>query len=151
MGSMNIGEMNALKKYLLAAWLMAILTLFSCLSSVARFIIGTGTGPEKTPEFQAASGSDSLRYHDMIITLLLPYIRESVQKVYADDVSITPDRVNIIRIERKGAFRTYDFLIRLEVRPIGYEGRSMGRDLITLKLSHDHEIELVDYESARDY
>lgn len=87
----------------------------------------------------------------MIITLLLPYIRESVQKVYADDVSITPDRVNTIRIERKGAFRTYDFLIRLEVRPIGYEGRSMGRDLITLKLSHDHEIELVDYESARDY
>lgn len=140
-----------MKKYLLAAWLMAIVAMLSCLPSVVRFVVGTNIGPEKPPGFQAASGADSMRYHDMIITLLLPYIRECARHVYAGDVTIAPDRVNIIHIERKGDFRTYDFLIRLEVKPIGNADRSMGSDHIILKLSHDHEIELMDYRHIRDY
>lgn len=137
-----------MKKYLLAAWLMAIVATFLSLSSVARSNSRTDTGPEKLPEFRTVSGLDTLRYHDAITTLLLPYIREGIRQAYGKDVMVTPDRVTITRIERTGGSRTYDFLIGLEIKPLRADGG--GADRIILKLTHDHSVEVVDYQHLMD-
>lgn len=140
-----------MKKYVLAAWIMALIAVLSCLSSMGRAGLRQDAVSEGPLWLCTTEDSDYLRYHDMITTLLIPHVKASIQHAYGDDFIIARNCMNIKSVDRVNGFRTFDFLIRLEVMPCRDDHRIIGLDHITLKLTHDNRVELVEHRHIRDY
>ncbi|WP_105617420.1 DUF3888 domain-containing protein [Vallitalea okinawensis] len=74
-------------------------------------------------------------YKDIFITLLLPYIDDEIENYYGKSYSVDPWTVNIIDITRLNGYRTFLFLITLEVSPYTGPHNTVGIDNITFKVS----------------
>ncbi|MFC0216225.1 DUF3888 domain-containing protein [Paenibacillus chartarius] len=96
--------------------------------------------------------SRELQQQDMLVSLLLPHMKEKLDEVYADFISIPPvvhpDSVYVKNIERAAAFRGFDFLITINAQPIVGPHIPVGEDLLTYRIS-PAGVELQHYEHLR--
>ncbi|GAA3413712.1 DUF3888 domain-containing protein [Paenibacillus hodogayensis] len=106
-----------------------------------------------------ADGNKSLedsreqQLQDMLVLTLLPHLKEKLDEVYSDVISIppviSPDSVNVKSIERVAAFRGFDFLITIDAQPIVGPHIPVGEDVLTYRISSDG-VELKHFEHLKD-
>lgn len=69
--------------------------------------------PDKPPE-----GTEEEIYHDIFMSLLHPYISKSINEYYGQPFTHDPWSNKILSIERPNGYRTFYFIIKLEVTPL---------------------------------
>lgn len=101
-----------------------------------------------------AKGSLKEIYQDVFMTLLLPYIDEAVTNYYEKNTGYSPNvdpwEPNILSIERPNGYRTFLFVIKLEVAPYLGAHNSIGVDHITIRVSSG-EVKVEKFEHIKDY
>ncbi|MFC7686626.1 DUF3888 domain-containing protein [Ureibacillus sp. GCM10028918] len=77
--------------------------------------------------------------NDILMLLLGPQIDKAVSDYYSKYLNETPlvypYQVEIVNIDRIGGFRTFDFLITLEITPVVGPHISVGKDRLTFEIS----------------
>lgn len=83
--------------------------------------------------------SEELRIKDMFMLFLSPEIDKAVSDYYSDFYDTTPlvypYQIKVISTERIGGFRTFHFLITLEVTPVVGPHVSVGKDKLIFEIS----------------
>ncbi|WP_028552334.1 DUF3888 domain-containing protein [Paenibacillus sp. UNC451MF] len=96
--------------------------------------------------------SKELQLQDMLVSLLLPHMKEKLAEVYSDVISIppvvNPDSVDVKSIKRVAAFRGFDFLITIDAQPIVGPHIPVGEDVLTYRIS-PAGVELKNFEHLR--
>lgn len=85
-------------------------------------------------EYTPKEGSIEELYKDIIVTLIYPYIRDEVEKQYGQSLQYDLFDVKFLKIERN-EYRSYDFTIKLEIRPFVGAHNTAGIDNITMRIS----------------
>lgn len=84
----------------------------------------------------AAKQSKEELYQDVFATLLTPYIQEAINNYYKKYLTISPiyspAYVEILNIERPMGYRTFSFLIKLQVRTYVGPHIDIGVDQLTI-------------------
>jgi len=79
-------------------------------------------------------GSVEEIYQDIFVTLLSPCIEEAVENYYGQPFSVAPYLVRILSVERPNGYRTFEFIITIEVMPYYGPHNSVGVDRITIRV-----------------
>ena len=79
-------------------------------------------------------GSVEEIYQDIFVRLLSPYIEGAVENYYGQPFSVAPYSVRVLSVERPNGYRTFEFLITLEVMPYYGPHNSVGVDRITIRV-----------------
>ncbi|WP_102345943.1 DUF3888 domain-containing protein [Bacillus sp. Marseille-P3661] len=97
--------------------------------------------------------TEEMMVHDIVMLLLGPEIDKAVSNYYAEYLtyspSVYPYQVEIINVERPGGFRTFHFLITLEITPVVGPHISVGKDRLTFEIAPTiipNQIKLKKYE-----
>lgn len=72
-------------------------------------------------------------YQDIFLTMLNPYIQNAINKYYGKPYPVDP-AVKILSIQRPNGYRTFYFVIKVEVMPYQGAHNSVGLDHITLSV-----------------
>ncbi len=93
-------------------------------------------------------------YQDVFMTMLLPYIQEAVSNYYEENTGYSPNvdpyGPVILSIERPNGYRTFLFIIKLEVAPYLGAHNSIGVDHITIRVSAG-EVKVEKFEHIKSY
>ncbi|MFK9094288.1 DUF3888 domain-containing protein [Bacillus salipaludis] len=77
--------------------------------------------------------------HDILMLFLGPEIDKAVSKYYSKYLtyspSVYPYQVEIVNLKRIGGFRTFHFLITLEITPVVGPHISVGKDRLTFEIA----------------
>jgi hypothetical protein len=77
--------------------------------------------------------------NDILMLLLGPEIDKAVRKYYSEYLTYSPTvypyQVDIKNVERIGGFRTFQFLITLEITPVVGPHISVGKDRLTFEIA----------------
>lgn len=157
-----------MRKFLIIKWnksatncLLALVILGILSVCVFNFqnIIKTNANlnePYKTyfePERPAAGSLEEI-YQDVFMTMLLPYIQEAVNDYYEKNTgyfpSVDPWQPDVLSIERPNGYRTFLFIIKLEVMPYLGAHNSIDVDHITLRVSY-REVKVEKFEHIKSY
>ena len=160
--------MSCLKRVIVITWSKLIIACLAViLFGVIIFVKESGLGnaiqtstnqhdPYKTyfePE-RPPQGSLEELYQDVFMTMLLPYIQEAVNNYYEKNTGYSPGvdpwQPDILSIERPNGYRTFLFIIKLEVAPYLGAHNSIGVDHITIKVSSG-EVKVLEYKHIKDY
>lgn len=97
--------------------------------------------------------SKELLYHDMLMTLLGPEIDIKVNEYYSKVITVKPTvypyQIEVIKAERIGEFRTFHFLLVLEVTPVVGPHLQVGKDRLTFEIApgiNPNQIKLIKFE-----
>ncbi len=105
--------------------------------------------PERPSE-----GSLEELYQDVFMTMLLPYIQEAVRNYYEENTAYSPNvapyEPEILSIERPEGYRTFQFVIKLEVAPYLGAHNPIGVDHITVRVSPG-EVNVEKFEHIKSY
>ncbi len=116
-----------MRKYLLIIPLTFVLT----------YAIQTSYNAEVLPDPPQESREEL--YHDLFITLLLPYIDKGVEDYYSelltDSPIVYPYMVKVVSAERDYGYRSFRFSVMLEVTPVVGPHISVGKDKLTFAIS----------------
>ncbi|MGG1517567.1 DUF3888 domain-containing protein [Paenibacillus oryzisoli] len=97
--------------------------------------------------------SRALQLQDMLVLFLLPAMQEKLTQVYArylkETPGIYPYFVQVTDIQRPHGFRSFEFLITLDVVPTVGPHISVGEDRFTYKISSGPSIKLVNYQHLK--
>ncbi|WP_241242994.1 DUF3888 domain-containing protein [Paenibacillus whitsoniae] len=134
-----------MKKSILTA--MCSMLLFTGANANAPFV--SSAAPFDNPHEDARA----LQLQDMLVLFLLPAMREKLSQVYARYLKATPDIfpyfVQVTDIQRPNGFRSFEFLITLDVIPTVGPHISVGKDRFTYKISPGPSIKLVNYQHLK--
>jgi hypothetical protein len=93
-------------------------------------------------------------YHDMFLSLLLDDINKAVDdhysKLLTENPVIYPYLVDVVKAERVGQYRSFEFLVTLEVIPVVGSHISVGMDRLTFYISTG-EVTLKRYEHLKTH
>lgn len=101
-----------------------------------------------------SKGSLEELYRDVFMTLLSPYIQEAVNDYYEENMGYSPYialwQPDILSIERPDGYRTFMFVIKLEVTPYLGAHYPVGVDHITIRISSG-EVKVEKFEHIKSY
>ncbi|TGE37249.1 DUF3888 domain-containing protein [Desulfosporosinus fructosivorans] len=148
---------------------MISLLLFSCL------LVATLMGCSKTAGLESAKlpvaiastsstetaskapkQSQQELYQDVFVTLLDPYIQKELDDYYGRLLSISPmyspEYVEILNVERPMGYRSFSFIIKLQVEPYVGPHESIGIDRLTIRVgSGEGEVKVEKHEHIKSY
>ncbi len=105
--------------------------------------------PKKPPE-----KSIEELYQDVFMMMLLPYIQKEVDNYYEKNTgyspSVDPWMIDLLSIERPYGYRSFTFIMKLEVTPYLGAHNTIGVDHITIRVSYD-KVEILKYEHIKDF
>jgi hypothetical protein len=81
-----------------------------------------------------SEGSIEELFKDVIVTLIEPYITKEVEKYYAQPLQYDLSTVEFLKIHRP-EYRSFSFVIKLQICPFVGAYNTIGIDNITLKVS----------------
>lgn len=94
-------------------------------------------------------------YQDIFCSLLMPYIQKSVSnhyKKYLTDIpTVDPWSINILCVERPKGYRTFLFMLKVEVNPYVGPHISVGTDQLTITIHGTGDVEVNDFQHIKDY
>jgi hypothetical protein len=83
--------------------------------------------------------SKEMMVHDILMLFLGPEIEKAVDEYYSKTLtyspSVYPYQIDIKNVERIGGFRTFHFLITLEITPVVGPHISVGKDRLTFEIA----------------
>lgn len=85
-------------------------------------------------EYTPMEGSIEELYKDIIVTLIQPYISNEVKIHYGKLLQYDLFDIKFLKIERP-SFRSFDFTIKLQIRPFVGAHNTIGIDNITIRIS----------------
>lgn len=92
-------------------------------------------------------------HQDLFMTLLLPTIQSSINDYYKEFLSvapsISPDEIEVLRADRLGEYRTFDFLLKLQVLPYVGPRVNVGTDYITLRINAIDKVKVEKFEHIK--
>ena len=84
---------------------------------------------QKPPE-----GSQEELYKDMFVTAVGPHIDQAVAEYYGRPLMYGLESVDILRVTRPHGYRTFEFEIKLQVKPFVGAHNTIGIDNITIRV-----------------
>lgn len=96
-------------------------------------------------------GSTEELYQDIFVSLLLWYIDEAVDDYYGTPYTVAPYQVKVLSVERPNGYRTFAFLIKLEVLPYTGPHIVVGIDHITIRVSSGPKIDVEKFEHIKSF
>jgi hypothetical protein len=121
-----------MKKTIVFICLITIITLFS-LSALAiepQPNAKEGLSYEYTPK----EGSIEELYKDIIASLITPYISKSVQGYYGHQYLFDLSSIKFLRIERPMGYRSFLFIIKVQIMPFIGAHNVIGIDNVTIRI-----------------
>lgn len=100
--------------------------------------------------FYASTQSKEELYQDIYNTLLFPYIQSAIDAYYKKPVSFDLFGVKTLQITRPQGYRTFTFIIKLQLLPFIGAHNSIGMDNITLEISPG-EVKMIKFEHIKDF
>ncbi|WP_326513145.1 DUF3888 domain-containing protein [Clostridium intestinale] len=99
-------------------------------------------GVEKTPytklglpyKYTPEEGSIEELYKDIIATLIEPYITKEIEKYYGKAYMYDLFDMEFLKIERPNGYRSFSFIVTVEVRPFIGAHNTLGVDDIIMKI-----------------
>lgn len=79
-------------------------------------------------------GSVEELYKDIIVTLISPYITKEIEKNYGQLLQYDLFNIEFLNIERPN-YRSFSFLIKIQIRPFVGAHNTIGIDNITIRIS----------------
>ncbi len=129
--------------FLVIISMSAILTLIDSKEmSKARLYI------DDTPN--VSKDSQEELYKDMFITLMDPYINQALTKYYGQSYQYDLFNVNVISASRPEGYRTFSFIVKIEVKPFVGAHNIIGIDHITYKISPS-VVKLEEFEHIKSF
>ena len=97
---------------------------------------------EKTPDaklglpykYTPEEGSIEELYKDIIATLIEPYITKEIEKYYGKAYMYDLFDMEFLKIERPNGYRSFSFIVTVEVRPFIGAHNTLGVDDIIMKI-----------------
>ncbi|WP_373000315.1 DUF3888 domain-containing protein [Lutispora sp.] len=94
-----------------------------------------------------------LDYQDVITTLLMPYIDESLNKYYSEYLyeipGVSPSDVKIVSINRPNGDRTSLFVISLSLQPYLGPHNTVGTDNIIFEIKYGKKPKTIKFEHIK--
>ncbi|MTK10771.1 MAG: DUF3888 domain-containing protein [Clostridiaceae bacterium] len=85
-------------------------------------------------EYTPKEGSMEELYKDIIVTFLEPYISSEVETHYGRPLQYDLFDIKFLKIERPN-YRSFEFIIKLQIRPFVAAHNTIGIDDITIRIS----------------
>jgi hypothetical protein len=105
--------------------------------------------------YKPIEGSTEELYQDIYITLLDPSIQKAVNNYYKKYFKILPTvapyEVDVLGIDRPFGYRTFVFVIKVQVMPYIGPHNSVGVDNITLKIEPGSKVQIEKYEHIKSF
>jgi hypothetical protein len=121
-----------MKKFLVVCCLMISLIYFPTSVTAATPIKDAKQGLPYT--YTPPEGSIEELYKDIIVTLLEPYITSEIEKNYGQLLQYDLFNIEFLNIERPN-YRSFSFLIKMQIKPFVGAHNTIGIDNITIKVS----------------
>jgi hypothetical protein len=94
-------------------------------------------------------------YQDIFCSLLMPCIQKSVHDYYTkfltDIPGVDPWNIDILSVERPNGYRTFVFVIKMEVIPYVGSHLGVGVDRIAITLDGNGEVRVTKFEHIKSY
>lgn len=94
-------------------------------------------------------------YQDIFSSLLMPYIQKSVEHYYTkflnDIPKVDPWAIDILSIDRPNGYRTFLFVLKIQVKPYVGPHLSVGVDRLKITVHGAGNVEVNSFEHIRDY
>lgn len=142
-------------KKLFVTGFLILLIIFSISLNVTAFsndnnkmvaLIETDTTPKNSKE---------KLYQDVFITVLLSSLQNTVDNYYKEYLSVSPTvapyDVTILKLDRLGENRTFDFLLKLEIHPYVGPHLDVGIDYITIRINPMDKVKVEKFEHIKSY
>jgi uncharacterized protein DUF3888 len=104
---------------------------------------------------QGEEEPQDILYQDVIITALSPTINMAIADYCKNILSISPfynsSTIKILNIERPNGYRTWYFIVNMEVRPFVGPHLLVGKDRISIELSYPGHTNILSFEHIEDY
>lgn len=146
---------------LMAVYVLLVLA-FVAITAIRAFgfenTIKASMQPEKYQTYfepkAPIQGSLEELYQDVFMTTLLPYIQEAITKYYEENTGyspiVAPYTPSILSIERPNGYRTFVFVIKLEIMPYLGAHIPIGVDHITISVSSG-DVKVEKFEHIKSY
>ncbi|RIX53729.1 DUF3888 domain-containing protein [Paenibacillus nanensis] len=99
--------------------------------------------------------SQELRFQDMLMHFLNPYINEAVrdyyQRLLLEPPLVYPYYVDVVESRRVNGFRGFILSITLDVTPVVGPHIYVGEDRLTFEVSSGPEVKLINYTHLKTY
>jgi hypothetical protein len=133
-----------------------IIILIIMIFTNAFFTNSTYASVYKTKSFLGASfkppvGSKTELYQDIFVTLLDSCISEAIKNYYHKAYAYEPYDIDILNVYRPNGYRTFDFLIQLQVMPYVGAHNIVGVDNITIEVSYGIGCKVKKFEHLKNY
>lgn len=136
-----IGSMKEKKILVVTIFILIVITIK---------ILSVNTTVKKTEE-----EDQHILYQDVIITALSPTIITEIANYYKTILTESPlydsRSIKILDIERPNGYRTWNFIINVEVSPFIGPHITVGKDRISIGLSYPGTQEILKFEHIEDY
>lgn len=97
--------------------------------------------------------SRELQFQDMLVLLLLPYMKDKLAESYSEELKAAPELypyfVDVIDVERVNGFRGFHFRMTLDAKPAVGPHIPVGRDLFTFEISPVVGVKLINYKHLK--
>ena len=104
--------------------------------------------------FKAPEQSQQELYQDVFVTLLAPYIQKAIDDYYGQLLTTspiyTPEYVEILNVERPMGYRTFSYIIKLQVKPYVGPHFVVGIDQLTISVGSG-AVKVEKYEHLKSY
>lgn len=100
-------------------------------------------------EYTPSEGSIEELYKDIIVTLLEPVITDAITAHYGIQLQYDLFDIDFLNIERPN-YRSFTFIIKLQIRPFVDAHNTIGIDEITIRLSPG-ETKVEKYEHIKSF
>lgn len=135
-------------------FLILLVLMFLPINSYAYFDKGSNKNSAVKPYIPPEKSKEEL-YQDILMTLLLPYIQNEVDKFYkeylTDPPGVAPYGIYILEAYRINYYRGFDFRLKLELHPYVGSHLSVGTDYITLRVKPGENVIIEKFEHIRSY
>ena len=106
--------------------------------------------------YKAPKQSQQELYQDVFVTLLDPYIQKALDDYYGQLLAISPmnspEYVKILNIERPMGYRSFSFIIKLQIEPYVGPHDSIGIDQLTISVgAGEGEVKIEKFEHVKSY
>lgn len=132
-------KMSSLSLLLFSCLLVAALMGCSKKTEVelAKDPVGQATNSSFETLYKAPKQSQQELYQDVFVTLLGPYIQKAIDDYYGQILTISPmyspEYVEILNIERPMGYRSFSYIIKLQVEPYVVRMRVLELTILQLK------------------
>lgn len=139
-------------------FLISVLT--GCSSSVkssnskALDVIATNSVDSTTYKVAPEHSQQELN-QDVFVTLLAPYIQKQLDDYYGQSLTTTPmyspEYVKILNIERPMGYRSFLFIIKLQIEPYIGSHINLGVDQLTIQVEGKGTVTIKEYNHVKSY